>query len=927
MTVDTHPTRRTCIEAWLHGNVQGAGVRPRIARLAGQCQVSGWVRNAPSGVELQAEGEAANVERFLELLRSMLPDTHLQTRPCGRAACELPPGFRIERSSTAGPTGSAIPLDRVVCHDCLEECRTPGNRRFGYALNSCARCGPRYSLLTAMPFDRQRTSLQPFTMCAACQTEYDAVDHRRCHAQTNGCPHCGPDIWFAASQVSARSVAQPEAGTAVLSRPKPEAADHRPPFRSAVEEYAEASRAAMPRGYPALLVAAQHLLAGELLAVKGIGGYQLVCDATNAQAVESLRARKGRAAKPLAVMVRSLQAARELADVDEQAAAALQSPAGPIVLLRAIRPSIIADAVHPRMSDIGIMLPTSALHALLVEAVGRPLVVTSGNREGEPIEYNNAAATRQLGPLVAGFVHHNREIVRPIDDSVVRCMAGRTVVLRAARGLAPCTLPALAFPLLNSVPLHLAASSAESQPVSSPAAGSEDDLPATVLATGGDQKAAIALARGTLALLGPHIGDLTGLATRQRYLEQSRQLQQLLDCRPTIVAHDLHPDYVSTRWAQHTQLMQQAQPPPLAQQERAVSVCEPVQHHHAHIVAGMYEHGWLDRQVLGFSFDGTGAGPDGTLWGGEVLLASVAGYQRVGTFRSVPLVGGELAIRQPWRIAVAMLHDAWPALAPGQASNPAAPASPLAPMSEQAVLRTIAELLGVDEALVAAVLRVSRAGTLAPRSSSLGRLFDAVAAIVLAPTSPAVPHAKRHVRRQSNTFPAGLESHFEGDVALQLESLAHPPGAGTASAQMDRPVARGPGAANAREELRADAETGAYRLEISSAAPFEIDWRPLIRELVRDRLSGVARPILSSRFHAAIANTLQEIAGRYPDLPVVCMGGVFQNRMLVESLQRRLAHRPAALGLPGMIPPGDGGLAVGQLAIAAYRHRSPVPCA
>lgn len=766
---------RVSVRLLLTGAVQGSGIRPKIARLATQHGLGGHVRNCQSGVEIEATGLKSSIDSFVRSLRELVPDAQIEQSSMdpnykypadASGSKEI---FSIEDSQTHGPAAFVVPLDLVICKDCLDEVMTPGTRRFGYALNSCTECGPRYSILRSMPYDRKRTSMSPFSMCAECNAEYTNILHRRFHAQTNACPTCGPSVRFDSSNTGGSNASE------------------------------------------AIRAAGEAILRGDILAAKGIGGYQLICDATMEVTVRRLRERKGRRKKPLAVMVESLDAARQFAHLDPAEEQALTSIAGPIVLVRSLRESQLAKSVHFELADVGLILPTTALHALLLARVGRPVIVTSGNLEGEPIVYQEDAAIEQLKSVADCFLHHDRAIVRPIDDSVVRCMAGQQVILRAARGISPLSLK-----------MDWNANSKS-----------------TLLAVGGHQKAAMAISNGKSSILGPHIGDLNTLANRDRYKEQQRELCNLYRVDSVSVAHDLHSDYFTTEFGKSLT----GQP--------CTAQSHPIQHHHAHVVAGMLEHGWLYRQVLGFAFDGTGAGSDGTIWGGEVLLCTATSFRRVARLRPFPMLGGEAAIRQPWRLAFSLLHDTFGAEA-----------------------ETIARKLKIKNTWLPTIWQMLGNCTLSPCTSSVGRLFDGVASIVCGAST----------------------SDYEGEAAMRLESLC--------STNTD----------------------GAYRLDVSGDTLLEMDWRPLIRALVADRLAGTAPSIMAMRFHRAVASCISNIADRFREYPIVLSGGVFQNRILVELVAALLSHHPQSVGLPGWIPPNDGGLAAGQLAIANYQRNVGPQC-
>ncbi len=525
----------------LEGQVQGVGLRPAVARLAREVGLAGYVRNVAAGVEIHMEGPLGRIEEFRRRVQGELPGearlSAVSSDGCQPLGMD---GFAIVESNTSGPLTTRVPADVATCAACLAEVVRAADRRFQYAFISCTGCGPRYSIIDAMPYDRCRTSMQAFDLCQRCAAEYDRAEDRRFHAQTNACGVCGPSL-------------QSEHGS---------------------------------REQAFLLgAAADAVLAGDVLALRGLGGYQLVVDATNEAAVKRLRLRKRRSQKPLAVMVQTLEDAERLVVLTEQTRTLLSASDRPIVLLPVRVPGPLAVGIHPELTELGLFLPTTALHWLLLDRVNRPLVVTSGNLEGEPLVTAVDAAQHELSGIADCWLHHDREIWRPIDDSVVRVISARPVTLRLARGLAPLSLPAMEGLLKQRT------------------GGLDADLPA-VLAVGGHQKNAVALFNGSQAVLGPHIGDLDSVATRQRFVGHVEELLTLYRCPPPVIVHDLHPDYFTTRWAQESG-------------SRTLGV----QHHHAHVVSAMLENGWLSREVLGVACDGTGYGSDGTVWGGEFLRA------------------------------------------------------------------------------------------------------------------------------------------------------------------------------------------------------------------------------------------------------------------------------------------------------------------
>lgn len=744
----------------LVGRVQGLGVRPAVARLAARWNLAGSVGNRLDGVEIVVEGTTDRVDHFKNELLDALPrKAEVSGMNCETVTVTDSQKFRIVERSTQGAVGAEVPRDLAVCADCLREVQSRSDRRQGYSFTSCTSCGPRYSIIERMPYERSLTSMADFRQCPRCQNEYETLGNRRFHSQTNCCPHCGPQVWCVDSErrvIARRDEAVQIVGTAIRN--------------------------------------------GKIAAVRGLGGYQLFCDATDEDAVGRLRERKRRRSKPLAVMVESLQVALQLADLSDDEQRALTSAENPIVLVKTRSDSRLASGIHPGFADVGLLLPTTPLHSLLSKTSGRPLVATSGNVEGDPLAVEPAQAERELAGIADLWLHHDRGIPRPIDDSVVRIISGRQAVIRCARGLAPLPLPALQFPGTSMYP---------------------------VLAVGGNQKAAIAICNGSQSILGPFIGDLEGIATQARFADQCRHLVGLYGTEPELVVSDLHPGYFTTRWARENG-------------KRHFHV----QHHHAHVVAGMLEQGWLDREVLGIAFDGTGFGSDGTIWGGEFVLTTASDFRRVGRLRPFPLPGAEAAIREPWRVAVAMAAEA---------------------VGQETAMELRWPGRRADQ--VNAVLAIRNNARFSPITSSAGRLFDAVAALVLSIES----------------------TDFEGQAAMWLESACDP----SAEGEYDFPQAEA---------------------DIS-----ELDWRPMIRQLLDDRATGATPGTMAMRFHRALASATVNFARKFDPLPVVLAGGTFQNRVLTELIVEQMGDGDQLLGLPGLIPPNDGGLAAGQLAVACSK--------
>jgi hydrogenase maturation protein HypF len=741
----------------LNGRVQGLGVRPTIYRLANDLDLGGTVQNTARGVEIELEGSLAALAAFADRLPRELPRGSLVER-LERQSLEVigRERFQIIGEPVDGPLSARLPVDMGVCEDCLAEIKDPNDRRHRYPFTSCTACGPRYTIIQRMPYERHDITMSKFEFCGPCREEYERPGDRRFHAQTDACGACGPHVWAVGPdrrQIGSRDAAV-TAAVAALRR-------------------------------------------GEVVALRGVGGYQLLVDATREDAVVRLRQRKRRRGKPLAVMVKSLAEAARWAILEDRESETLADRGNPIVLVRARLNNHLARSVHPDFDTVGLMLPTTPLHALLADGAGCPLVCTSGNREGEPLEYEVEAAERNLAEVCDLWLHHDRPIARPIDDSVVRMIGDRIVTVRLARGLAP-----LSLELPEARPL---------------------------LALGGFLKSAVAWSNGVQAVLGPHIGDQESLPARERYLESCEDWQHLYRFQPAALVHDAHPEYFSSTWAQ---------------QQNLPTV--PVQHHHAHIVAGMLEHGWLDREVLGVAWDGTGYGTDGTIWGGEFLLARAGSFKRFACLRPFRMPGGEAAVREPWRAALAVAADA---------------------VGRGELLR--ARWLA-DKPQRRSLISVLDRPQFSPVTTSAGRLFDAAAALVT----------------------GVAESKYDGHPAMMFEAIA------------DRSAA------------------GQYPVPMRAGPVLELDWRPLIAQLLKEQLAGTAPGVLAMRFHRSLAEGIVQVCRRRADLPVVLAGGVFQNRLLTELIIEAAAPARLQLGLPGLIPPNDGGLAAGQLAAAAFHKEA-----
>jgi hydrogenase maturation protein HypF len=756
----------------IRGTVQGVGMRPFVYRLARSLGVQGRVRNDAGGVTIEAFASRGTLDRLLARLQAEHPPAaRLEEVDCQAIAPEPVQGFRIvESEAPAGSPRVSIPADLATCADCLRELADPADRRHRYPFTNCTSCGPRFTIARAVPYDRAVTTMAPFAMCADCRREYEDPADRRFHAEPNACPACGPQLTLVGA-----------AGEALAQHD---------------EALARAGRA---------------LAEGRIVAVKGVGGFHLACDATSSAAVRALRERKRREEKPLAVMPRDLAEAERLADLTAEERALLAAVERPIVLCRRRAGAPLAPEVAPDTLLVGLLLPYTPLHHLLLAEAGRPLVMTSANLSEEPIAYRNAEARERLAGIADLFLVHDREIETRADDSVARVVEGRPLVMRRSRGYVPRGLRV-------------------ARPFAEP-----------VLACGAHKKNTFCLGLGDAAHLGPHIGDLENLETLESFEGAVARLERFLDARPALLAHDLHPEYVSTRYA-----LERAAREGL----RAVAV----QHHHAHAAACMAEHG-LEGPVLALAWDGTGLGPDGAAWGGELLLATYEGYERLATFRPVALAGGDRAVREPWRVALAALDDAF-------AGDP--------PLGDLELFR------GVSAADARVVRQMIAAGVNAPRAHGAGRLFDAAGALALAR-----PRAR-----------------YQGQLAMALE------------AAIDGP------------------EAGAYPFDLdTSESLWQLDFRALVRALVEDLTAGRSAGLVAARFHQTLvlagAQVVRHAAVQKGPLPVVLTGGCFQNARLASGIFGEL-RSSFPVYLHGSVPPGDGGIALGQALVAdAQSRRAP----
>ncbi|MDP7735809.1 carbamoyltransferase HypF [Mycobacterium paragordonae] len=740
------------------GVVQGVGFRPFVHRLANELNLTGFVGNDSGAVFLEVQGERDRLDEFAHRLRHQAPPLALISSV---AVTEVgfrdsdAPGFRIVASRTVSGPATPIPPDIAMCDDCRAELFDPHNRRYRHPFVTCTNCGPRFTIIRSLPYDRPATTMSGFAMCERCAAEYHDPADRRFHAQPIACPDCGPSLWFD-------------------------------------------SPAGRTAGAEAAVTAARDALAsGAVVAVKGIGGYHLACVVDEEWVVRVLRVRKSRGSKPFAVLVRDLAVARRYAFVDETEAAVLTGSARPIVLLRRRPDAPVCDAVAPGSPLIGLMLPYSPVHHLLLDGPLDSLVLTSANRSEEPICFTEEDAAQRLPGLCDAVLGHDRPIHVPCDDSVVRMRKGGELPIRRSRGYAPL-----------------------------PVALGIDGPP--VLAVGGELKNTCCLTDGSRAYLSGHIGDMGGYETLRAFERAVGQLSEIRG-RPARLAADLHPGYHTRAWAERHQ------------QGRPVDL---VQHHHAHVVSLLAEHGRLGEPIIGVAFDGTGYGCDETIWGGEILTLGHDShrFRRAGHLRPVPLPGGDAAVRNPWRMALSQLRQAgvgWDAdLAPVVTAAPDE-------------LRFVRSLLDRGTACVAC--------------SSMGRLFDAVASLL----------GVRH------------RIDYEGQAAIELEALAQ-------TAPAPEP------------------------LHFAIGADAVIDPAPMVRAMVAALRDGVPPAALAAGFHLAVADAVADVVARVAGATrlVGLTGGVFQNVLLLEQCLNRLHDRDFEVLTHRLVPPNDGGLALGQAAVS-----------
>jgi hydrogenase maturation protein HypF len=767
----------------VRGAVQGVGFRPFIHRLAMEHRLAGWVCNSPQGVSIEAEGPRPELKKFLARLDTEKPPlssiVNLEYSWLDAAGYR---DFEIRASETSGDRSAIVLPDIATCPECLREIFDPSNRRHLYPFTNCTHCGPRFSIIESLPYDRANTSMKRFGMCIDCRREYNDPVNRRFHAQPNACPKCGPrlEIW--------------ESRSCIFAPAAPLAFSHM-----------------------ALLVAAKAIRRGQIVAIKGIGGFHLMTDARNNEAVARLRARKHREEKPFALLFPTLEQAKTVCKLSAMEERLLLSPEAPIVLLekKAIDGRRIAQLIAPGNPNLGVMLPSNPLHHLLMAELGFPVVATSGNLTDEPICTDELAAVEYLRPIADLFLVHNRPIVRHVDDSIVRVVLGREMVLRRARGYAPRPVP-----IAISEGKRMNGNGQESAPAAREAE--------TVMAVGGHLKNSVALAVGGQVFISQHIGDLETERANAAFRQVIADFQNLYNVKPKIAASDLHPDYLSTKFASTMDAAPYR-----------------VQHHVAHVLSCMADNG-IEGPVLGVSWDGTGYGPDHTIWGGEFFVINGHTAERVAHVRPFLLPGGEAAIREPRRAAIGLLYEMFGAKAFDLAS-----------------LRIVQEL---GLAKFRAFQNVLQHRIQCPMTSSVGRLFDAIAALI--------------GLRQTN--------RFEGQAAMALEFA-----------------------------LDSGFSDEAYPLPLSGNFPgVRLDWQPMVEAILLDIAQAVPAGRISAKFHYALVEGLIEIAKRAGLPHVVLSGGCFQNRYLLEHAVIRLHQEHFLPFWHRSVPPNDGGIALGQVVAA-----------
>lgn len=785
-SVDHQTSSHTRLRLEVQGRVQGVGFRPFVFQLATQCQLAGWIKNTTRGATIEIEGPSADLEVFQRRLRLQIPPSaNIDSINSSAISLQQETNFSIQISQKHGPRLSVIPPDLATCQNCLDEIKDPISRRYQYPFTTCTQCGPRYSIVEEIPFDRGNTTMNKFPLCEACQREYENMSDRRFHAEAIACPTCGPhlELWDQKGNVLAKTEG-------------------------------------------ALFQACSMIRERKILAIKGLGGFQLLVDAQFETAVQELRNRKHRPNKPFAVLFPSLEILKHHCECSKEEEKLLASPESPITILRRKEDSTLAPAVSPDNPYVGAMLPYTPLHHLLIADLQTPVVATSGNRSEEPMVIDEREALSRLKGIADAYLVHNRPIARPVDDSVVRMVIGKLMMLRRARGYAP-------------VPMTIKAPDSKGKTLPS------------ILAVGGHLKNTVAVTAQDQVVMSQHIGDLsTPEAYAQFELTVSDQLK-LFDVKPQAIACDLHPDYRSTIFAKKLG------------KEMNIPVIT-VQHHYAHILSCMAEHG-LEGPVLGVAWDGAGYGTDGTIWGGEFLLADYSGFQRVGHLRPFRLPGGEICMREPRRVALSLLYETF---------------------GEECLRMDLAPLQSLGPDLARSLVELLKKDVNCPATTSMGRLFDGISSILN------LCH--------SNTF--------EGDAAMALEFGAKKSNSDSQDTSYSMPLTTF--APEEREQGKGLSP---------ELIPLIADWQPLIGSIVQDVTKGKSSNDTSLHFHQALSRLIVKGAKNLNNSNIILTGGVFQNTLLMKLTQDQLQNANCQVFTHHHIPPNDGGLSFGQTMVTTYR--------
>ncbi len=760
---------RQLFKIGVRGVVQGVGFRPFIYQLAHRHNLSGWVLNTSGSVDIEVEGARADLDAFVDDIRGEKPP---QARIDELSVAQAPPAghkhFKILPSLSRAGQYQLISPDLAACAECVRDFTDPVNRRYRYPFTNCTNCGPRFTIIEDIPYDRPLTTMKDFRMCPACQAEYDNPMDRRFHAQPNACPACGPHLELT------------DAGGKAVS------------------------------GGDAITAASRLLKEGRIIAIRGLGGYLLACDALNDEAVSTLRQRKRRPGKPLAVMLADMDDVKLHCVASKAEKGLLESPPGPIVLLKWRPSSKISRLVAPGLNYLGVMLPYTPLHHLLMRDTGLPLVMTSGNLSEEPIAKGNDEALRRLSGIADYFLKHNRGIYSRYDDSVTMVAAGKTRLLRKARGFAP-------------------------SPITLPFAAPQ------VLATGAEEKNTFCLTRGKHAFLSQHIGDMENEETLQHFEATIALYQKMFRIKPELLSCDMHPDYLATKWAE---AKAEAENLPLVR----------VQHHHAHIASCMVENG-VEEPVIGVSFDVTGYGTDGRIWGGEFMVCDYNGFKRRGHLEYLPLPGGAAAVRKPYRTAIGYLYKL---------------------LGKEALSTKLPFLKTIDEKTLEIITQQVDRSLNSPLTSSCGRLFDAVSALI-------------GVRGEIN---------YDAQAAMELEMAA-----GGTSVEESYP-------------FTIDSQEGMRLIRLKG----------LFEAIITDMDAGAPIAVISARFHNTISGMIVQMCRQLAEEnslnTVAISGGVFQNRRLLEQAIKELKAAGLKVISQSQVPSNDGGVALGQAVIASMTRRS-----